>query len=102
MNITSALPSSNQQPKLYLIGIPGRIGGASTKILHLLRLLRDDFAITVLLPDIRYFKDAKVRQVLGPFGVPYTLLKELPKQLEGVALGICDGDFFTAGRAREV
>jgi len=100
--IISAPPSSNHLPKLYLVGIPGRIGGASTKILHLLRLLRNVFKTTVVLPDIRYLKDKHLREVLEPARIPYTLLKELPKQLEGVALGICERDFFTSGRAREL
>lgn len=102
MNSTSGSNLNNREAKLYLIGIPGRIGGASTKILHLLRLLGGDFRITVVLPDIRYLKDSKVRQVLDPYNLPCTLLKDLPKQLQGVALGICDGEFFTSGRAREL
>src|SRR6266576_2732422 len=102
MNLTSTPSSDNRLPKLYLVGIPGRIGGASTKILHLLRLLRNDFKITVVLPDIGYVKDKHVRRDLEPYGIPYTLLKELPKQLDGVALGICERDFFISGRAREL
>ncbi len=96
------MPSSNAiGPNLYLIGIPGRIGGASTKILHLLRLLHGDFQITLVAPEIAVLKDKEVRRSLEPDGIACTLLKDLPKQLEGVALAICDRDFFVSGRARE-
>ena len=93
--------SSRHLPKLYLVGIPGKIGGASTKILHLMRLLHGDFQITLVAPEIAVLKDKEVRRSLEPYGIPGTLLKDLPRQLDGVALGICDKDFFVSGRARE-
>src|SRR6267154_4606960 len=39
-------------PKLYLLGVPGKVGGASTKILHLVKLLSHGFQITVVLPSV--------------------------------------------------
>ena len=89
-------------PKLYLVGVPGPVGGAATKIAHLLRLLRRDFDITLVAPDIAALRDKQVRTSLEREKAPYALLKDLPKQLEGVALAICDADFFTSGRAREL
>ncbi len=76
------------------------MGGAATKITHLIRLLHRDFRITVVAPELWALKDKRVRQILAPYGIPCVLLKELPKRLDGVALGICDGDFFISGRAR--
>ncbi len=91
-----------QLPSLYIVGIPGWMGGASTKIVHLLGLLRGDFNITVVAPDIWVCKDKKIRQLVESCGAACVLRKELPKTLDGVALGICDGEFFTSGRAREL
>jgi glycosyltransferase involved in cell wall biosynthesis len=82
--------------------VPGKVGGASTKILHLLKLLGGCFEITLVLPHIALLKDKELRQVLNPCNVPYTILKELPRRISGVGLAICDGEFFAAGRAREL
>jgi hypothetical protein len=89
-------------PRLYLVGVPGPLGGASTKIVHLLRLLRADFKIKLLAPDTAVLRDKRVRQSLECEGIPCALVKDLPKQSEGVALAICDRDFFVCGRAREL
>jgi len=86
---------------LYIFGEPGKIGGASTKIAHLIKLLHRDFHITVVLPQIGLCKDKDVRQITESHGVRCVLFKDLPKQLEGVALAICELHFFTSGAARE-
>lgn len=87
---------------LYLFGVPGKVGGAATKIAHLLRLLRRDFAITVVPPTPNYLKDREVRSFLEPLQIRAALLKDLPRPLEGVGLVICEREFFTTGKAREV
>ena len=101
----SQVPKENRAEnallKLYICGVPGKIGGASTKIAHLIKLLHRDFAITVVLPQIGFCKDREVRQLTEPHGVRCVLVKDLPKQLEGVALALCELHFFTSGAARE-
>lgn len=87
---------------MYLVGVPGNVGGASTKIAHLIRLLHRDFKITLVAPFIEVLKDKHVRRILEPYGIPCTLVKDLAKRLEGVALGVCDREFFSSGRAREL
>ena len=58
-------PSPDEQrPPLYLIGVPGRVGGASTKLFHLIRLLQRDYQITLVAPDIAVLKDKEVRRCL--------------------------------------
>jgi glycosyltransferase involved in cell wall biosynthesis len=89
-------------PPLYLCGVPGKIGGASTKMHHLIRLLSEDFRITLIASEMGIYKSKEVRQLLEPCGVECVTMKELPKQLRGVALGICDRDFFSSNRAREL
>src|SRR5439155_25838205 len=44
-------------PNLYLFGVPGKIGGAATKIAHLIKLLHRIFRITVVVPSIALCKD---------------------------------------------
>ena len=89
-------------PKVYLIGTPGRVGGAATKIAHLIRLLHRDFHLMVVLPHKAMGKEKFVHELTAPFGVSCTTLKELPRQLEGVALAICEQHFFASSAAREV
>lgn len=88
--------------KLYIFGIPGRIGGAATKIAHLIRLLHRDYDISVVLPHISWLKHRDVVQFTEPYGVGRMLMKDLPRKPEGVALAICDLHFFSSGKAREI
>ena len=97
----SAGPEKNMTG-LYLFGIPGKMGGAATKIRHLIYLLKPSFEITVVLNGPRWLKDSEVRSFLRGQGVRYSLLKDLPKQLEGVALVICEVDFFSTKQHEEV
>ncbi len=86
---------------LYLFGVPGKLGGAATKIAHLIKLLHGDFKITVLPPAAAFCKNKEVRRLTEPFGVPLAILKEMAGELQGVALGICEPQFFISGAARE-
>ncbi len=89
-------------PSLYVYGIPGRIGGASTKLAHLIRLLQGVFRITVVLPHLAALKDKEVKNLTVPYGVSCVLLRDLPKKLEGTALAVCTADFFAARTAYEI
>jgi glycosyltransferase involved in cell wall biosynthesis len=94
--------TDNRLPSLYLAAIPGKVGGASTKVAHLIPLLHENFNITVVAPDIAVCKDKEVRKILEPYNIPCFLPKDLPARLDGVALGVCDRHFFTSGRARQL
>jgi glycosyltransferase involved in cell wall biosynthesis len=87
---------------LYIVGVPGSVGGASTKLVHLLKLLRRDFKMAVVAPELWVCKDKRIRDILTPLGVPVAPLKDLPRQLSGVALGMCDAEFFSSGRAQQL
>lgn len=97
MNVVGS--SSYSKPPLYICGIPGRMGGASTKILHLIGLLHQEFSITVVAPEIWVQKDKDVKRALGPQGISCIRIQDLPNKTDAVVLGICDRDFFSAGRA---
>jgi glycosyltransferase involved in cell wall biosynthesis len=90
------------KPNLYLFGVPGKVGGAATKIRHLILLLRHDFKITVVSSNIAAAKDKDIRTFLQTIAVPFCLHKDLPEKTEGIALAICEVDFFTTKRAEDV
>ncbi len=89
-------------PPLYLFGTPGKVGGAATKIRHLILLLKDSFRVTVVLNHVSWLKNKEVAQFLAKQGVPCCLLKDLPPRCDGLALAVCEADFFASGGAREV
>jgi hypothetical protein len=85
---------------LYIYGVPGPLGGASTKLVHLLRLLRNHFAITVVFPAPAA-RSKESERILKLNAVCGCLLKDLPRQLCGVVLGVCEQQFFSSGAVRE-
>ena len=94
--------SRGRRAPLFLFGLPREVGGASTKIAHLIRLLREFFEITVVVPDVCYLRDKVVRRLTEPFGARLHLLKDLPETMDGVGLAICGKDFFRSGTAAKV
>ena len=91
------------QKQLFIYGIPGTVGGAATKIRDIIRLLRSDFEITVVMSDVKYFKSSEVISFLKQYGIKACSRRDVPKELSGcVALGICELDFFVSGTAQEI
>lgn len=88
--------------KLFIVGIPGKVGGAATKIRHLIYLLKDEYDLTVVLNHVSWLKDQHVIRFLKQQEVRHCLLKDLPEQLAGIALVICEVDFFITGAAQAV
>src|SRR5207249_3880543 len=87
---------------IYIFGVPGKVGGASTKLAHLIRLLHRVCRITVVLPHVAAAQDKDVKNLTAPYVVSCVLLKDLPRKLDGVALAVCDPQFFAARTAYEV
>lgn len=87
---------------LYIFGTPGNVGGAATKILHLVRLLHRSFEITVVPSHISFRKDKKIQRLLAELDVNFRMFNELPTVLNGIALAICELHFFSSGMARRV
>ncbi len=89
-------------PKVYFFGIPGRIGGAATKIRDLLMLLKDSLDICVVLNSRAELDLPDARSSIDAAGVELAFEEDLPNKMDGVALVICQTDLFTSGRAQRI
>ncbi len=76
------------------------LGGAATKLSHLLPLLRGEFQLTVV-PDDAWcsWLDGRERRRLAELRSGVRALNDLPGRLEGWGVAICNADFIDrAGR----
>ena len=87
--------------RVYFFGWPGPIGGADTKLAHLLPLLRSEFDLTVVpsCPNGQLASSGK-RQ-LDELQIPCAQLSELPTRLTGWGVSLCNGEFLSSGAASE-
>src|SRR6185437_1702190 len=95
---------TEHQIHLCIFGWPSFLGGADTKLAHLLLLLHRDFAITVVPNDSYHEAEKGWVKFLGDLGVRYCLIEHLPEKMDGIALSLSNHRFFTdriAHRARE-
>ncbi len=91
-----------RERKLYILGWPGAIGGASTKLAHLLRLLHRRF-LTVIVPnEPEEANDAPWRGVLSDLGVTVCPFEELPEKLEGWGLALCNFEILISPKWAEL
>jgi glycosyltransferase involved in cell wall biosynthesis len=87
--------------KVYFFGWPGLIGGADTKLAHLLPLLRSEFELTVV-PFCPIWKlDSAGYGRLRELKIPCALLSDLPERLSGWGVALCNGEFLSSGAASE-
>ena len=77
---------TTKKPQVYIFGWPGFLGGADTKLHHLLLLLHDCCEFTVVPNEARHLMDETWTRTLNGLGVRYALLDDLPARLEAVAL----------------
>lgn len=82
---------------MFYFGWPSHYGGADTKADHLLRLLCDDFAVTVVPNVPEQLKDRKWTSYFDELGIQYAALEDLPSSLTGVGLSLCNDHFFVHG-----
>ena len=98
------MDTERKRPRLYIFNWPSHVGGADTKLAHLLPLLRHDCLITIIPNDEGRLKEREWVKYLERLGIRATLLSRLPRQLEGFALSMSNSRFFTdriAHRAKE-
>jgi len=89
-------------PAVYIFGWPSFVGGADTKLAHLLILLHKHYRITVIPNDVFRLRERYWTRFLGRLGVCYLPLRELPRKLEGYALSLCNPRFFSNGVVQKV
>lgn len=82
---------------LYYFGWPSDYGGAETKAAHLLVLLAGHIEITVVPNRRDQLSETNWTQLFDKLGIHYCLAEELPAQLDGVALAMCNHAFFVSG-----
>ncbi len=90
--------------KLYIFGWPSHLGGADTKLTHLLQLLHGCCDITVVPNENRHLHSKGWTRYLDRLTVKYSVIEKLPARLPGVALAMSNQCFFTrriAHRAKE-
>src|SRR5262245_59171315 len=85
---------------IYIFGWPSFLGGADTKLAHLLKLLHRDYRITVVPNDSFRLRERVWTRFMDRLGVRYANLRQLPKKLKGYCLAMCNPRFFTEGLAQ--
>jgi hypothetical protein len=86
---------------LYYFGWPSGYGGADTKAADLLKLLAGHLEITVIPNFADQLHQSRWTKFLDSLNIRYTSLDQLPGNLTGVALAICNDQFFVRGLHRE-
>jgi len=85
---------ATRRKPLYIFGWPSYVGGADTKLVHLLPLLTEKYEMTVV-PNQADLMDQKVwTKYLDKLGIKYSILEQLPKKLSGLGLSLCNAGFF--------
>ena len=87
--------------KVYLFNWPSPVGGAGTKVTHLLRLLHADYEWIAVPNTEAQYSDSKVRGWLRRLGIRAARWEDLPQRLEGWGLCICNTWWLLEGRAVE-
>ncbi len=87
---------------LHILGVPGKMGGAATKIRHLILLLRSVVDLRVVLNSPSWLRNGEVTSFLKRLGVPYCAQRDWRPEPGGVALAICEPHFFSSGMAARV
>jgi hypothetical protein len=85
---------------IYIFGWPSLLGGADTKLAHLLILLHEEYQLTVIPNDAGPLREKSWTRFMDRLGVRYALWQQLPKKLQGFALALCNGRFLREGIAR--
>lgn len=92
--------SRRRGPAIYVFGWPSFLGGADTKLTHLLILLHRHYRITVVPNDAHRLSEKVWTRFLDRLGIAYATFGSLPRRLEGYGLSLCNGRFFPDGIAR--
>ena len=86
-----------KKPPLYIFNWPSNVGGADTKVTHLLLLLHGHYDITMVPNTREQLLQLGWRKFLKRLNVKAARWDDLPKKLHGVALSLCNGKFLGEG-----
>jgi glycosyltransferase involved in cell wall biosynthesis len=103
-SLNPTVRAAEEKPRVYVFCWPSGIGGADTKLVHLLLLLHQHCDFTLIPNDAERLREHEWTDFLTKLGIKYCLLDELPKTLEGIALSLSNSRFFVdriAHRAKE-
>lgn len=87
----------HRKTNLYIWGWPSYLGGADTKLAHLISLIHEDYYITVIPNDANQLRDKTWTDYLDSFGVKYCSINDVPMRLDGISLSMCNPRFFDGG-----
>jgi glycosyltransferase involved in cell wall biosynthesis len=87
--------------QIHWFNWPSKIGGADTKFVHLLGLLKNHYDITVVPNSAAYYQNEWYPWLLQR-GHKTALMEELPDKLDGWAISLCNSSFFKLGMAKEL
>jgi len=94
-----------RHPTVIFFGWPSNIGGADTKLVHLLLLLHKHASITVVPNETRHLKVGHWTRWLDSLGIRYCPLDRLTRARGGYGISLSNQHFFTARichRAKEL
>ena len=92
----------NKAQRLYIFGWPGAVGGASTKLAHLLRLLHRRFPIVLVPNELDDLQDGDWNRFIATLEVQPCAFENLPQRLEGWGLALCNFEFLLSPKWAEV
>lgn len=84
---------------VYLYGMPGKVGGAATKIAHLLQLLHRQIHFKLILPTGHSKIPKETSAFLKKKGIVWCYRQDVPITKHDVVLAICERRFFSSGSA---
>jgi hypothetical protein len=99
--MANAIEIMDRERRLYIFGWPGAIGGASTKLAHLLRLLHQRFPIVVIPNEDAEVSDPEWRPLLDALAVTTCSFRQLPERLHGWGLSLCNFEFLLSPKWAE-
>ena len=98
---TGFLHAQTLKTAIYIFGWPSLLGGADTKLAHLLILLHEEYQLTVIPNDAGRMREKSWTRFMDRLGVRYAAWRQLPRKLEGFALALCNGRFVKGGMAEK-
>jgi glycosyltransferase involved in cell wall biosynthesis len=87
---------------LYFFGWPSFLGGADTKLVHVLRLLREHYKVTVVPNDTGRLQETYWMKWLAEMGIEVLTWEALPTRLRGWGVAFCNGWMMESGRIAQL